>query len=447
MTEDEPIICPQCNRFNQAGSHFCQGCGLSLDESGNIHGPQIAEKGFLSSRELTETPWPAQYIYLGLGILLLSVTIPYIFPFTPLVLKPNLYGYFIFISTVIFEAILIIFTLVVLKQRQIPLLLGKMSPSFILKEILRDLYSLLLILLAFIPIGIILYFLFKETSSFDNWNFLKYTPVNFSIIVAFLISSFTLGPVAEELFFRGFLYNALKSRLRIPIATLIQALVFALMHHYSITGRLFIFFFGIALVIVYEKRETLLAPIFVHGLKNAMVAVPMIFLLFQNYHVPAATWQEAQVNPDWVDATPSVEIVHQKDGVHQWQYAINKWGSKGSKKWKKEVNAFNAVIFWFPEDKKSCAKAKLGIITIYVYYLKDYRRAIIEVDRLLASYPEQGEQVASALSEKGLAYLMLNDFKRSRAIFNTVINDFKDYKSAYEAAQKGTKLLDKLEGT
>jgi len=158
-------------------------------------------------------------------------------------------------------------------------------------------------------------------------------------------------------------------------------------------------------------------------------------------------WNEAQTRPSWFKAYPSGEIERQKDGMEQWQYTINKWGSKGSRQWKKEANAFNALCMWFPEDRTACAKAKLGIAAIYVRYLKDYRRGIVEANYLLSQYPDQREQCASVLSEIGLAYLMLKDFKNSRISFERVINDFQDHKDALESAQKGIKWLNDLEGT
>ena len=130
---------------------------------------------------------------------------------------------------------------------------------------------------------------FNGISIYENWQFFDVAPGNIWLIISFLISGFTFSPISEELFFRGFLYNALKSRLPILPASLIQASIFALIHPYRITGRIEVFLMGIALVIVYERRKSLLAPVCVHGLGNAVIFFPLIVLLIQNYHVPAAT--------------------------------------------------------------------------------------------------------------------------------------------------------------
>jgi tetratricopeptide (TPR) repeat protein len=178
---------------------------------------------------------------------------------------------------------------------------------------------------------------------------------------------------------------------------------------------------------------------------NALVLIPLLIVALQNIHSPATDWDEARTYPSWFKSSPPVEIERQKDGMQQWKYSIDTWGSKGSKNWKKEANAFNAVCTWFPEDRLPCAKAKLGIVVIYRYYLNDYRRAIIEADRLLSEYPEQKEQCASALAEKGWSYYLLKDFGNSRLAFTKVANEFSEYPDALKLADRGIEGLDFLE--
>jgi hypothetical protein len=319
-----------------------------------------------------------------------------------------------------------------------------MPASLFLKEIIKAFFIVLLINLVNAPVEAITRIFLKEMST-GAWDFLHYTPSNPLSLSSFLLLSITVAPVAEELFFRGFLYNSLKSRLPISVAAIAQAVVFALIHPYAMSGKLTVFLTGIALVIVYEKRKTLLAPIFVHCVHNALPAIAFTALFIYNHHVPATNWEEAMKEPEWVTIEPTEEIVPQEDGTKQWQYAVDKWGTKGKHLWKKEINAFNAVCFWYPDDKQACAKAKLSIVFIYTYYLRDYRRAVVNADRLMTQYPEQKEQYAKALSCKGLAYLMLKDFKRSRDAYSRVINEFTDYREAYEPSRKGIILLDKVE--
>lgn len=100
-------------------------------------------------------------------------------------------------------------------------------------------------------------------------------------VLAFLVMSFTLAPLAEEVFFRGFLHNALSRYFPTFVAAVAQALVFGLMHMtsrpsyptYGFSYAVLTFILGLLLALVYEWRKTLVTPIFVHALQNLTVAV------------------------------------------------------------------------------------------------------------------------------------------------------------------------------
>ncbi len=83
----------------------------------------------------------------------------------------------------------------------------------------------------------------------------------------------TLGPISEEIFYRGFLYNSLRVRLPRSVAASAQALLFAVIHQCGIKYSLVLFVVGLFLVGIYEWRKTLLTPIFVHMLHNTVFAV------------------------------------------------------------------------------------------------------------------------------------------------------------------------------
>ncbi|MFA4981257.1 MAG: CPBP family intramembrane glutamic endopeptidase [Candidatus Omnitrophota bacterium] len=84
------------------------------------------------------------------------------------------------------------------------------------------------------------------------------------------------GPVVEELFFRGFMYNALKKRAGIIWAMLITAAVFAGLHAHLV-GFLPIMVLGIVLAYLYEKTGTLVSSITVHIMHN--LGMVMLVLL------------------------------------------------------------------------------------------------------------------------------------------------------------------------
>jgi membrane protease YdiL (CAAX protease family) len=75
------------------------------------------------------------------------------------------------------------------------------------------------------------------------------------------------APVAEEIFFRGFLYRCLRNRLTIIPACLIAALLFALVHtQYPLTGKLTVGCFGVITCLLYERTGSLLPGIAIHSL-------------------------------------------------------------------------------------------------------------------------------------------------------------------------------------
>jgi uncharacterized protein len=84
-----------------------------------------------------------------------------------------------------------------------------------------------------------------------------------------LVIALLVAPVAEEVFFRGLLYNALRQRLPRFVAILLQAVAFGLLHPFGLAGAAAVALSGLALALVYEWRRTLLAPILLHAVVNA----------------------------------------------------------------------------------------------------------------------------------------------------------------------------------
>jgi len=260
-----------------------------------------------------------------------------------------------------------------------------------------------------------------------------------------LVSMFTICPVAEELLFRGLLYNALRRRMMPLIAVVLQSLVFVLVHYKmpetNVTYLLIIFIAGVVLAGVYEWRKTIWSPIVLHVLMNFAFAGPVIVLMILNSHTPAKTWQQAELPPDWLK-TDLTGIEKMATGEEQRLYAINTWGSSGLRMWKKEVKAFHAVCQWFPDDRQACAKAREGIARIYESYLMDLRRAVIESDRILSEFRDQPEVCANVLITRGWSCYDLGEPDMSRASFKEVIDSYPSYKWAQQSAVEGLKVLD-----
>jgi membrane protease YdiL (CAAX protease family) len=260
-----------------------------------------------------------------------------------------------------------------------------------------------------------------------------------------LVPMFTLGPLAEELFFRGFLYNALQRWMAPLLAVAIQAAVFALIHYQSpyaeVRDLVVVFFLGIVLVGIYEWRRTLWAPIALHSLHNLLFAGPILVLMILNSHTAARTWEQAEQPPAWMSTT-LVPIEKQANGEAQRLHAIERWGSKGLHLWKQEIRAMEAVCAWFPNDRQACAQARDGIAMIYRVYLRDPRRAIVQANRVLSTYPDQPESCANAALTKADAYRDLGDYAGSRDAFNEVLRVYSAIDWARIAAEEGLKELE-----
>ncbi len=81
-----------------------------------------------------------------------------------------------------------------------------------------------------------------------------------------------LGPVLEELFFRGFAYPALKQRIGTAKAMALTAAVFA-GFHMSALAFLPVFFLGLFLTYLYESTGSLVPSISAHVLHNTLMVL------------------------------------------------------------------------------------------------------------------------------------------------------------------------------
>ena len=315
----------------------------------------------------------------------------------------------------------------------------------LLKELaLAILLTLALMFLDWIIRSILVPALGVEIEPPESWVRVGYGQSSVVLLVI-LILAVTIGPVAEEIYYRGFVYKVLKFRLPIVPALILQAVFFALVHGYDLPNTIMISFVGIVLALVYEFRKNLLTPVLMHCTNNAIQIIPLIVLIATNLHMPAANWSQAADPPKWLDLSTFEDIERQDDAMQQWQYAIDTWGSLGSRHWKREVKAFEAVRHWFPDDRTACAKARLGIVLIYNSYIHDYRRAILHARRLLEEYPEQKEQCAEALAWMGWSYYMLRDFPKSRDAYEKIIAEFEEFEYPLSEARQGIQWLDELQ--
>ena len=119
-------------------------------------------------------------------------------------------------------------------------------------------------------------------------------------LLLFTMSWGIFSPIAEEVFFRGFLYGALRRRMRAPLAVPVSAAVFALFHWPHVEPMAAAMVLGVVVAVVYEYSGSLLAPIMTH------MAINLSFVLAM-----ANRGELATAVPRWVFvAAAAVFILH-----------------------------------------------------------------------------------------------------------------------------------------
>lgn len=96
-----------------------------------------------------------------------------------------------------------------------------------------------------------------------------------------IITSGLLGPVVEEILYRGIVYGKLKKTVRPMMAMVLTSVIFGLVHMNPIQ-MIYGFLISFLLIYVYEKYQTISAPIFLHMGANLSVTL-LLPLIIQNH--------------------------------------------------------------------------------------------------------------------------------------------------------------------
>ena len=152
------------------------------------------------------------------------------------------------------------------------------------KKFFRNIFLGIVGYIAIIPILALVVFIIMAISSY-----LKYTPEPQPLLDALFIEKNPflffylliiicfIGPLIEELFFRGFVYRALKERIGKAAAVMTSAVFFAWLHM-TLIGFFPILILGILLAYLYEKNGTLIPSITVHMIHNSVIVI-FLYLL------------------------------------------------------------------------------------------------------------------------------------------------------------------------
>lgn len=100
------------------------------------------------------------------------------------------------------------------------------------------------------------------------------TPVNF--LIAF-VSASIISPLYEEIFYRGFLYRLLRSKLGITIGMLVSSFIFMIVHLPTYNVLPVTFVSGLVFSWTYEKTGSVIPGIVIHGTFNGIALILTTF--------------------------------------------------------------------------------------------------------------------------------------------------------------------------
>ena len=198
--------------------------------------------------------WPI--IYLLLEVLLLSII--------TVLFKDNI---------LLINFLLAIFTAIIF----IPLLIKNYKKQNIKNYKLNIKKIILLILMG------ILLSVFYNTFMFYLNKYLFHTNLfdkNNKILIT-LLSTGIIGPIIEELMFRGIVYNEAKNKYNNKKAIIITTIIFAILH-VNFMQIIYAFIMGLIFIKVYEESKNIKAPIILHMASNITTTLYLILLTKDN---------------------------------------------------------------------------------------------------------------------------------------------------------------------
>jgi len=110
----------------------------------------------------------------------------------------------------------------------------------------------------------------EPPTRFENGS---YVCIYIPLFVWIVIRTSILGPVAEEIFWRGYVQSTLMRIFHPVLAVLVQATLFGLVHFRPVLGFLQVFLFGLIFGIWCYRRKTLLPVIIMHIALNSFVVL------------------------------------------------------------------------------------------------------------------------------------------------------------------------------
>lgn len=128
-------------------------------------------------------------------------------------------------------------------------------------------------------IVIIVAVLFVVVTSFigDLWENSKTEAMQqnktFYAITITFISAAIISPIYEEIFYRGFIYRWLRTRMGFTGAVLLSSIIFTVAHIPTYNVMPVNFFSGVMFALAYERTNSILPSIIIHGSTNGIMVL------------------------------------------------------------------------------------------------------------------------------------------------------------------------------
>lgn len=254
------------------------------EERADRPGPVEAAGGFNGgpSAPLKNRPVPATEILIGLSLPFLIMAVSGSIRAFYLPARPWLQGYVTFFMLIAFDLILLFYALRVCKKRGLRPLFRRATPEQRVSMLFASLVVAIGINFMIGFTHLLLEKIFNQKMAMPDYAALTTAGPSRLLSLLLILTGFTAVPVLEEIYFRGFLYNALKTRHSIFFSATLQAILFAAAHGAGLRVSFLYFLAGIALAAVYEISQDLTFPVLVHGVINSISLIPLLIRVLQN---------------------------------------------------------------------------------------------------------------------------------------------------------------------
>ena len=104
--------------------------------------------------------------------------------------------------------------------------------------------------------------------------------------ILLIFSTVIVGPIAEEMIFRGMMYRRMRNYLGIPAAMIVSSLIFGA-YHANMVQFIYASLMGLLFVLLYERSRSLITCIAAHSAANLWAVIVDLFAAYFDTHVMA----------------------------------------------------------------------------------------------------------------------------------------------------------------